>query len=709
MRIFINNVDSYVGQALCADLRNVVDQENRLLGTVTHDGTKVDADLLESIGVKRVVSRADPTLYLKDVLSCSLIIYDLHSADLADVERVIKYIKVAELSHDTTFVLISSVNVWARTAKKYVAIGDDGEPLDEVPDEIGEDGERREVKKRPAELSAETDLERRIPSSSHEAWKYLETLTLSLGSCTQLRPHVIAAGTLYGNGETVFNELFKAAWLTRPTHAIIAPGDNYIPCVHVRDVARLVRTVAGDSSSKSYLIAVDMSRLKQSDIVQAIVNQMSHKQQVPLRAAETVHSNFKEEMCLDLIMKPCAALELPSFAWWCRDGITANIGKLASEFCKWRNLRPIKTIVVGPPGAGAQTLGAMIAKRYLHEDPPHFTFERILQDAMQGDTAFARKLRRKVEKLAKKPPGTKLPLKLRTKLIKSRLLSNVCRYRGYVLEGYPTCYEEAEALFMELVPVDGEEEKVEEEEEQGGDDENDDEEEEAPPPPADEEEEDDSRPKKRIAQSVAPEFVVLLTSSEDRCKARIFNGLDRSAGSEEDFRRRTLEYRQANLAEDGRPGSREFFTEISGTRVLELDVDSSTDEEAFQAVCIYLEAKGQFFNYLRSDEELARESQAKLERGEAEAEELSRLEQEELEAAEKDLQLQRGEREAQRKRVLAEAEAAQLEAEATPLRKYLLQNVVPTLTRGLTEVCKEQPEDPIEFLAQYLFAHAQEH
>ena len=29
-------------------------------------------------------------------------------------------------------------------------------------------------------------------------------------------------------------------------------------------------------------------------------------------------------------------------------------------------------------------------------------------------------------------------------------------------------------------------------------------------------------------------------------------------------------------------------------------------------------------------------------------------------------------------------------------------HVVPTLTAGLTEVCKEQPEDPIEFLAQYL-------
>lgn len=64
--------------------------------------------------------------------------------------------------------------------------------------------------------------------------------------------------------------------------------------------------------------------------------------------------------------------------------------------------------------------------------------------------------------------------------------------------------------------------------------------------------------------------------------------------------------------------------------------------------------------------------------------------------------------EADRRTVLAEGEAALLKSEALPLQQYLLANVVPTLTDGLGEVCKVMPDDPIEYLAQYLFAHAQD-
>ena len=44
-----------------------------------------------------------------------------------------------------------------------------------------------------------------------------------------------------------------------------------------------------------------------------------------------------------------------------------------------------------------------------------------------------------------------------------------------------------------------------------------------------------------------------------------------------------------------------------------------------------------------------------------------------------------------------------LELAATPLRTYLMKHVMPTLTQGLLEVCKSRPEDPVDFLAEYLF------
>lgn len=44
-----------------------------------------------------------------------------------------------------------------------------------------------------------------------------------------------------------------------------------------------------------------------------------------------------------------------------------------------------------------------------------------------------------------------------------------------------------------------------------------------------------------------------------------------------------------------------------------------------------------------------------------------------------------------------------LEAQSVPLRHYLMRNVMPTLTGALIDVCKVRPEDPIDYLAEYLF------
>merc|ERR1719181_1887958 len=398
------------------------------------------------MGVKRIVSRKDRRQYLQDILSCSLIVFDLHDSNLDDAEEVMKQLKIAKLEKEVqtakgetkkeernvTFILISSVMVWAKTKNDRVPVQEEGEEEEEEPVDDGEGGAPPKIKKtRPAELR-DTDLDRRTPEqdSVYEAWKYLESLTLSLSSKEGLRPHVIGAGVLYGNGETTFNDLFKEAWLTRATHSIIEPGDNYIPCVHVRDVARLSRVVVQDDKVSPYLIAVDKARLTQAQIVQGIVNRMATAREVPIRPADEVQSEFKDVMKLDLIMQPSVPMRSKDFNWWCKSGIVANMAWVADEFCKWRNLRPIKMVIIGPPGSGAESFCQNVANRYLHEDPPLLTFDSILQDAVDavdtngGPIKAARILRRKVKK-AERKPGGRLPLKVRTKLVRDRLLSNV--------------------------------------------------------------------------------------------------------------------------------------------------------------------------------------------------------------------------------------------------------------------------------------------
>eukprot|EP01047_Picozoa_sp_COSAG01_P080085 COSAG01_NODE_15431_length_1338_cov_1.087167_1_plen_60_part_00 len=44
-----------------------------------------------------------------------------------------------------------------------------------------------------------------------------------------------------------------------------------------------------------------------------------------------------------------------------------------------------------------------------------------------------------------------------------------------------------------------------------------------------------------------------------------------------------------------------------------------------------------------------------------------------------------------------------LKLRSLPLRKYLVDMVIPTLTQGLIQTCKVRPDDPIDHLAEFLF------
>jgi adenylate kinase len=55
---------------------------------------------------------------------------------------------------------------------------------------------------------------------------------------------------------------------------------------------------------------------------------------------------------------------------------------------------------------------------------------------------------------------------------------------------------------------------------------------------------------------------------------------------------------------------------------------------------------------------------------------------------------------------LQEQERELLEVQSLPFRKYLMDHVMPTLTKGLIEVATVRPEDPIDYLSEYLFKNA---
>ena len=111
---------------------------------------------------------------------------------------------------------------------------------------------------------------------------------------------------------------------------------------------------------------------------------------------------------------------------------------------------------------------------------------------------------------------------------------------------------------------------------------------------------------------------------------------------------------------------------------------------------------GQPRNYGPSDEEIAakKELEEKEAAEKAAKEAAEKAEREAAEAAEKE---RREEHEKRRAAEVQQQEQELLEVRSIPLRNYLMQNVIPTLTEGLIEVCKLKPEDPVDYLAEYLF------
>ncbi len=52
---------------------------------------------------------------------------------------------------------------------------------------------------------------------------------------------------------------------------------------------------------------------------------------------------------------------------------------------------------------------------------------------------------------------------------------------------------------------------------------------------------------------------------------------------------------------------------------------------------------------------------------------------------------------------IKEYERDVLDQKSQPIRQYLMDNLVPILTDGLLELCKRTPQDPVDYLAEYLF------
>mmetsp|Transcript_86702 Transcript_86702/g.177053 ORF Transcript_86702/g.177053 Transcript_86702/m.177053 type:complete len:661 (+) Transcript_86702:70-2052(+) len=650
MRIFIHHVDSYIGRALVKELRRADGGLNRIFGTSAGEAPAA---------VKRIVCRDDPKKAKKmaeTMQSCRLVVISLFDCTLDDLHFAISALKVdpkanppkvlGELESECIFMVISSVMVWSATKPET-----------------------------PGAAIKDSDYLRRAPKvgSKFEQWKEMEDLVFSCFNreASQVKAFVVAGGLLYGEGEQIFADLFKDAWRGVQSHAIVSPGVNKVPTVHVRDMARLVRQVSLTAESINpletppYFLAVDQPPSQppvstQKDLVQGIVDEMGEHYQVPRVSYDEAMSvaelqEVREALTLDLWMEPstlalnedfCANSDPPG--WICKNGLLANLRSMADEFCAGKKLRCMRIIIAGPPASGKSNLAKAVAE---HFKVPYLSFPVPAQSS-------------DIEKMA------------------TQITSNVIRYRGYVLDAGGIGFAEAEKLFRFDVEVPRSEE-------------------EEPPPDGEEVEPTPPKMERRLNEETCPAYVIITQAPAALCKGKWQNA---GGASLEVFEQSMQAYIESNLTSNIH-SLQDFFQDVANKGVLNLPIAGKDEEDLFESARIYIESSGRPFNYLPTEAEVSQEIRQRR----AEKQEL----QEAMAASTKDAddheakQRREEQRHEMRLQMVAEHQAAQQKLAELSLREYLMQYMVPNLTEGLIEVCKVLPDNPVDYLANYLEHAAQ--
>lgn len=507
----------------------------------------------------------------------------------------------------------------------------------------------------------EEDYAKRKPHAMFKDVNALEALARRAQK-DNLKVFNICSGFLYGAQGGSFYPFLRAAWECRQSGLICyGDGDNIVPCIHVQDLVSTILSVKSSPPETQYILAVDAGTSTMHSILNAVATYgMGGVKMAPVEQL-AIETN-SELACLfqaNLLMTS-GFLKNAEMTWKAESGLVANMASVYEEFRAAHGLEALKMVIIGPPSSGKTYWAAQLAKEYLIH---HVQLEKIIEKHTGNpQSSFAEEVATAASR------RERLSDDVINQMVREHLLSRPCVNQGYILDGFPKDADSARRIFGNGSDLD----------------------------------EDDDRSKLVLDPRLMCKLVIQLEAPDSFLQNRVMNlpqsAVDNTHNDELGFTRRLAAYRLQTASDETLA---RFFEREAKIDPLAVDVTEDDEEELMSSLKAYL---GFPKNFGPSQEEVESKRLAK------EMEERARQEKIFADISERE----RLEREDRENRVAAEharleklelQERELLEVRAKPLRRYLMDHVLPGLTEALLEVCRVRPEDPVDYLAEFLFRY----